>query len=285
MPRKKKKDLLLEQKEDANLPNSRWAQFLDILRYRFWDILLGSIFACLFLVPCLLWIVFAAMNELIDMGSMYSILVVYGVAAVLFSIAGLGSAGLYYFYRKLVYGEGANLINDFPLGIKKCWKEGLISHFVLGLLYLILKLDIGALSSYVESETVLVVLLGISYALFYILASLVLFYMPQAVLYEGSFFRLIGNSWRFYVGSFFKSLGISLLFFVPFFVYELINSWTGEWITIGIFCLLYGFLSLGVSLYCTSLFDVYINPRYYPELVRKGLSPLSQSMENPKFNG
>lgn len=269
-----------ERAEDAVLPINRARQFLDVLRYRFWDVLGGGILACLFAIPYILWTVFMSLSGFVDLSSLYSILLVYGVGAILFSIMGLGSAGLFYFLRKVAFGVGAVLLSDFAEGMRKAWKEGMLSHLFLGLLYLVLKLDIGALASSGFSDTAVTVVTAISYALFYLFACLVLYYMPQCVLYEGSFFRLLGNSARFYVGSFLKSFVISLPMFVPFFVYELIDSWTAEWIVMGVYFLFYGFICLGVSLYGAHLFDKYINPRYYPELVRKGLRPLPGSVEN-----
>ncbi len=253
------------------LPLNRLSQYFDIVRYHFADVIAVSLLACLFLVPSLLWLVFVSFSDLVDLGNLYSILAVYGVLAVLFSITGLGSVGAAYYFRKLAYAEGASLPGDFFLGIKKNFKNGLASHFVLGLLYLILKLDTGALGSLELDASWFYALMGLSYALFYVLASLILFYIPQCVLYEGGFIRLLGNSLRFYVGSFLESLPISLVFFLPFFLFDLIEISLSQWIILCLFFFYYGFALLADSLYCTYLFDRFVNPRYYPELVNKGL--------------
>ena len=260
------------------LPLSRFNQFFDLVRFRFIDIFLCSICSALFLIPSILWLLFCSLSGFVDPTNMYSILLVYGVLAILISLMGLGSAGTYYFYRKTIYGEGSSFQADFFTGIRKNYKEGLLSHFLIGVLYLLLKLDIGSLGALGLGDTWTPILLGLSYVLFYVLASLFLFYQPQYVLYEGGMGRLLMNSVRFYVGSFLKSLGITILYFLPFFLYELIGNVIGEWIIILIFALAYnGFASLANALYCTYLFDISINPRYYPDLVRKGLRKIDSN--------
>jgi len=280
MKEKKEKEQRLGQED--NLPSTRWQLLGDTVRFRFWDLLLVSVLTLVFYLPVLGWLIFCSLSDLLDFNNIPSMLMTYGIAIVFLMIAGLGMGGLFYFSKKLAWGEGASLPADFFEGIKKNAPMFLAIYFVIGLLYLILRLDIASLVKLSGlSGWALGALEGMSYALFFLFLFALFFVQTQTIIYQGDFFHLFWNGIKFVFGGFLTNVPVFLAFFVFFLCFEFISYSPIVYIAMGIEGFFYfGFSAFFFTLYSDSLFDRSINPSQYPEIVRKGLrKPTDQNTD------
>jgi len=258
---------------NGNLPTTRFALFKDILRYRFFDLVFTSLYIICFFLPALFWIVFVNFSFLNTFDNIYNPLVVYSVLAVLIGLVGPGFAGAFYFIKKLVYSEGANVHKDFFVGVKDNYKMFFWGFFLLGLAYGIIHFAeaIFYLDQSINKE-VRIVLLVVMYVAFVLFIIATLFMSAQAVIYEGRYLQLITNGMKFVVGDFLRALLFGLIIIVPFLLYEFVPLVIVEWTLVGVSALFYfGFGTLVFTLYAHTLFDQTINKENFPQLIRKGL--------------
>ncbi|OPZ37522.1 MAG: hypothetical protein BWY98_00111 [Tenericutes bacterium ADurb.BinA155] len=275
----KKEKPVIDPSEDRALPANRWVLLKDTLHYRFWDLVAVSLLTALFYIPIIAWLLFAALTNLGDASNFNNILMTYLIAIPLIAFAGLGMGGLFYFSKKLAWGSGASLPSDFFEGIKKNWAMFLGTYFVIGLLYFLLKIDLEALAlSSSLPAWGKAMLSGLSYGIFTLFLMALFFIQTQTVTYEGGFFRLLMNGIRFTFGAILKNLAIFAALLAPFFVYEFVPSLYAVIIPIAFLALFYfGFSGFFFTEYSHSLFDISINPKQYPEIIRKGLAPTHES--------
>ena len=167
----------------------------------------------------------------------------------------------------------ASLPGDFFEGLKKNGLMFVLIYAVMGLLYLILRLDIASLVN--ESGLAgwaLGALEGVSYTLFFLFLLTLFFVQTQTIIYQGGFFRLFWNGIKFVFGAFLTNIPVFLAFFVLFLCFEFIPFSSVLYIVMGIEGFFYfGFSAFFFTLYSDSLFDKSINPAHYPEILRKGL--------------
>jgi hypothetical protein len=259
--------------QEDNLPTTRWQLLGDSLRYRFWDFLSVSLLTFVFWIPSFTWLIFCSLSDLLDFTNFNSVLMVYGLNVLGIMIGGIGMAGLFYFSRKMVWGEGASLPGDFFEGIKKNASMFLIVYFLIGLLYLILRLDLCALQANSGfSGWGLGALEGLSYAIFFLFLLALFFVQTQSAIYADSFFHLAANGFKFLFGAFLTNVPMFLAFFALFLLFEFVPFPVAMYLTIGLEAIFYfGFSAFFFTEYSYYLFDKSINLRQYPQLLRKGL--------------
>ena len=262
---------------EDNLPLTRWQLLGDTLRFRFWDLFLVSLLTFVFFIPTFAWLIFASLSGFLDYGNLTSIALTYGVNVLALMIGGLGMAGAFYFSKKLAWGEGASVPEDFFEGMRKNAPMFLLVYGVIGVLYLLLRLDIASLANDASlSGVVRGTLEGLSYVLFFLFLLSLLFVQTQTVIYQGDFFHLAWNGFKFLFGAFLTNVPMFLVYFLLFLCFEFIPYAVASYISIGLSALFYfGFSAFAFTLYSDSLFDKSINPRLYPEIVRKGLRKIA----------
>jgi len=259
--------------QENNLPLTRWQLLADTLRYRFWDLFLASLLCFAFWLPSFAWLVFCSLDGFLDYMNFNSILMVYGINIPFLSFASLGMAGLFYFSKKLVWGEGTSLPSDFFEGIKRNWKMFLLTYFLIGFLYALLRLDIVSIKVSGQFTGLWIGSLeGVSYAIFFIFLLSLFFLQTESVIYEGGFIHLLWNGFRFVFGSFLTNIPMFLVFFAPFLAFEFVPLYSVSFSMIGIEAIFYfGFSAFFFTEYSYYLFDKSINKKQYPEIIRKGL--------------
>lgn len=259
--------------QENNLPLTRWQLLGDTLHYRFWDLLLVSLLTFVFYIPSFSWLIFCSLDNFLDYANLNSILMVYGINIPLLAVAGLGMAGLFYFSKKLVWGEGASLPSDFFEGMKKEGTMYLLVYFMIALLYAVLRLDIASIKlSGAFSGLWVGTVEGLSYTIFFLFLLAFFFLLTESVIYQGGFFRLFWNGFRFVFGAFLTNVPIFLAFFAPFIVFEFVPLYQVSFAMIGFEAIFYfGFSAFFFTEYSYYLFDKSINKKDYPEIIRKGL--------------
>lgn len=257
-----------------NLPATRPALFKDIIRYRFGDIVFTSLYTLLFFLPALMWLIFVNFSFLGTFDNIYNPLLVYSVLALLLALGGTGFGGAFYFFKKLVYSEGANVHRDFFSGVRENYKTFFLAFLIVGLLYG--ALHFGEVIFHLDESIPRVVgtiFKGVMYVGLFFTILATLFAAAQSVLYVDKYSHALLNGFKFTFGTILKSFGIGLLLLLPFFLYEFVPSVYVEYIVIGVYGLFYfGLGVLSFTLFAHSVFDQTINKNQYPELVNKGLA-------------
>lgn len=266
---------------ESNLPRTRFELLLDAMRFHSFSFLGLSALCALFFLPSWGFLLYATLNDFLNVTSLPSVALVFSINAALFSIGGLGMAGIFNFSKKLAFEEGSSLLPDFFEGIKKDGLPFMGVFFLIGILYDLLRIDITSLI-YGLSLTgwALGMSEGVSYAIFFLLVLSLLFTLPEIILYTGSFFSLWKNGIIFLFGAFLTNIPIYLSFMVPFLIFEFVPYFEAQIAMMAFEAIYYfAFSSFFFTIYSYSLFDKSINKKSFPSLVRKGLSPIAVDKE------
>lgn len=259
---------------ESNLPRNRFELLLDAVRFHSFSFIPLSLLAALFFIPSWGFLLYSTLNDFLDVGSLPSVALVFSINSALFSLGGLGMAGLFFFSKKLAFEEGSSPLPDFFEGMKKNGLAFMGIFFLLGVLYAFLRLDISALAYGLKlSGWALGMAEGVSYTVFFLLVTSLLFVLPQIVIYKGGFFSLWKNGIVFIFGAFLTNVPVCLAFLLPFIVFEFVPYFEAQ-IAMMAFegAYYFAFSVFFFTIYSYSLFDKSINKKSYPELVRKGLA-------------
>lgn len=258
--------------KEIPLAENRKMLLKQILRYRYFDIFLLSLSTFIFILPGIIYLLFA--NEVfLVTDNIYSIFFAYIVYIPFWCIAGLGFAGGFYFCKRLAFGEGANVMKDFFEGIKKNAKTFLLIYLILGSVYAFLKTGIYFCFSTLPDGVLPYLIAGIGYAVFLLLLIVSLYCQTQTIIYNCSFKQLFLNGIRFCVGKILTNYFLIGILFFPFIIIEFSIIDILTWICYFILLIFYlGFSLISYTFYSHSLFDQSINKANYPTIYRKGLN-------------
>lgn len=263
--------------KETPLPRNRIDLIKDTIKYRFFELMLLSVYTILFMVPSLIRLIFSSyLFDGSDVHTIYEIALINFVNVLFITFWGLGFAGLFYCLKRISFQEGEDINKDFFIGIKKNYKMFLLVFFIIGIFYAFLEVSVYMLGTFNLTTLAIGALQGILYALFFILLIPLFFVLIQSVLYIGTFRNFLLNGIKFLVWKILSNIGIFLLILIPFFIFEFVPSINGiEYfqyailIFEGLFYFAFSFLCF--ILYSNSLFDLTIN-KNYPEMIRKGLA-------------
>jgi hypothetical protein len=256
--------------EQAKL-TTRKEQLLYIYKNRFFDIVLASVFSFIFLIPFLLFKLFVA-STFLQEENLYNELLTSLISIICLMIFSLSQAGCYYFFKKMIYGEGASFRNDFFTGIKKNYRPFLLYYGVFGIIYYAIHLfNFICTTSSIFVYPTSVIILGCSYGVLFIYIILGFFIKTQVITYLNNFSNLIKNSISFFIGKFFSNLLILLITCLPFCLIEFSSNEIVLYVVLVLLAIFYfGSNSLLISSYCIDIYDHTINKNFL-ELLKKGL--------------
>jgi len=197
----------------------------------------------------------------------------YTISIPLIIIVFVNLGGVFYVIKKMAWDETLDFKFDYKDGIKKSLKESVLLGLILGLsidvmmtnLYF-LRLDLGF------DPIITTIMTYLSIIQFIVILLMVMFGMSQAVIYQQSFRSLIKNSFVFAIVKIIKNLLMLTLSMFPLILILL----SGNNLLTFIFylgCGLIGFILTVIvwTLYSHSIFDRFINQKYFKELVNKGI--------------
>ncbi|HHU28754.1 TPA: hypothetical protein GXZ54_06295 [bacterium] len=197
----------------------------------------------------------------------------YTISIPLIIIVFVNLGGVFYVIKKMAWDETLDFKFDYKDGIKKSLKESVLLGLILGLsidvmmtnLYF-LRLDLGF------DPIITTIMTYLSIIQFIVILLMVMFGMSQAVIYQQSFRSLIKNSFVFAIVKIIKNLLMLTLSMFPLILILL----SGNNLLTFIFylgCGLIGFIFTVIvwTLYSHSIFDRFINQKYFKELVNKGI--------------
>ena len=264
------------------LPQSRKEQFSDILKLQWKKLLLIGLIVLLFSIPLMI----TSMAEDVYVNSIGESLeantdvqqillatiryknVIAGINIILYAVLFVGLAGIARIIRQLIWSENVFFTVDFSLG----FKQNVFQYMVLGILFgtvvflttflsnlSLTKSGVDSLLHYIPIGIVLVVVVPV-----------VLYVMALAPVYSNTLWQNIKIAIVLYVGSPIKTILLIVacgVVFIPTIIPNLYAHLFGRIVS----ALLSGFSFLLWTLYVYHRLDKEINPKYYPELVNRGL--------------
>jgi len=261
---------------ERELPKTRRAQFGDLFRHRFVDLLKLSLLQAVFLIPLfvsvILFYVFARAVENYD--QLFTNVLFTGISLVItVPAANIGYAGLFYALKELAYREGGFSSSSFFRGLKENWKGGLYIGLIEAVSSFAALVGGVYLYGFILQANAWIVSLGIALLAvqFVFVSAFSKIALGQFVVYSNSFAAVLKNSFLFTMMNFPINL---LLFFVSpgIFVVLIAVMEITSYVGIAWLLLLSAFFALGHFLNDLYMFDKFINKEHYPAEYRRGLS-------------
>lgn len=273
----------------ASLPSNRWELFWDILKGRFWKLVIINLLVLVFFIPLFL-LIFERSIFISDFGTKYPFSqsfglgyqapvsmvgyaekIVFNVNTMIFLlmpvalvIAAVGISGGAYVIRNMVWTEGIFVANDFWRGIKLNFKPIICIALLFSLVFYLTSLSISladfAIAMGMGAKWLFVVSKGLSYTLMVVFTMMTFHMITMCVTYDLKFRNLIKNSFLFTIALVPQNLFFLFLSFIPF-IFLLLG---GFFMTIGlILVLLLGFswVLLIWTDYCQWSYDKFINDK------------------------
>lgn len=273
----------------ASLPSNRWELFWDILKGRFFKLVLLNLLMVLFFIP-LFALLYFRMNGLTNMGALYAFNQPFGVGygaplslvgyaeAVTFDInlmiylfmplalfiAAIGVAGGAYVMRNMVWTEGIFVANDFWHGIKKNFKQMAVIALLYSVVFYVSILGISVCDSLIATRLDLkwlFIVCKIITMIVLAMYTIMTFHMiTMSVTYELKFSGLFKNAFLFTIGMpfhnvFFMAVG-GIALWLTFFGDFLMTLGLGLLIAIGL-----SFWLLVWTDFCQWAYDRFINDK------------------------
>ena len=258
---------------DAGKPINRFHLFGNVMRHHLVEVMLSSLYIFMFGIPMIVWIFLLMYVPMFGQNNLVALLVTNGVLALTFAVFGLGWAGGMQFYKKLCFGEGASLKEDFFGGIKKNGKLFFLIFLAQGIWYLLLHITMGVTSGMEIDGNLKMAMIGVGYGLFFLIAFVHIFMMSEATMFEGGFFSLFTSSLRLSYATLYKGILFYLIVLLPLLIYEFLPFQLFNLIGLLVGAFIYfGLSALCLTLFCNSVYDQSVFKTQYPEMYRKGLA-------------
>lgn len=272
-----------------NLPSNRMEVFIDVIRNHWKTLFLIGLCLLLFMIPFLtLEIIGEILNiQLIGMHqnkeidsqslSMYLQITYFliGIAKTLMlMIFSLGISGSVRIIKKLIWAEGIEFLHDFKEGIRENWRKMIRLFLLIGIVS-----TVNSTTPYILSQTTMLtelsytalrsVLTSVSVLL---LVPIAAFVFSQIVFYENRFLSMCINSIAFCGKTILSTYGLLAIICIPC---AIVNHFCN----ISVQILVYSFAAVILLplilmvwlLYSCYIFDRYVNPTFYPEIIDKGI--------------
>ena len=273
----------------ASLPSNRWELFWDIFKSKFWRLVLTDLLILLFMLP-VFGVIFLRYVLNINYGTLYPFAQGFGVAyqaptsvigfaeqiainvngfaflllPIAFFVGAVGISGGVYVIRNMVWTEGVFVANDFWQGIKKNYKNVLLTTLLFSLCFYLfisafgacnlqLALKVGPAWLFKTAKVMLIV--------FLIFVSICALHMIAInANYEVKFWHLIKNGALFTVGLLPFNVFFGALCMIPYAITLLggFLGFIGYIITFGVGLSLLLLIWLSYEQW---VFDRYINPK------------------------
>lgn len=265
---------------EAGLPKNRRQVFFDCIKMRYFTLSLCGVILVLFALPFL----FALAYGDISSNAVYSKAVADGAelvaAQALFYQArniahficipalmfwAVGFAGTTRVIRQIFWGEAVFFRLDFKDGVKQ---NSAAFCTVFGLWGTLVALNDFVLNSNLSPTFVKAIPMSVVCVIFLPIS---MFAMAQTTVYKTSVGGNVKNAAILYLKTAPFTIIATIIALLPFLLLSIPNL-IAKYLTIAVFiALLCPLFIMGIMLYCYGVFDKYINPEQYPEIVNKGI--------------
>ena len=272
-----------------NLPSNRIEVFFDVIRNHWKTLLSIGLFLLLFMIPFLtleiideiLSIQLIGMHQSEEIDSltlsMYlqmTYFIVGIVKTLMLMIFSLGISGSVRLIKKLIWAEGIEFLHDFKVGIQENWRKMMRLFLLVGIVS-----TVNRTTPYILSQTTTLtelsytalrsVLTSVSVLL---LVPIAAFVFSQIVFYENRVLSMCINSIAFCGKTILTTYGLLAIICIP---YAIVNHFCNISVQIIIYSfavvILLPLILMIWLLYSCCIFDRYVNPTFYPEIIDKGI--------------
>lgn len=290
----------------STLPSNRKELLWDIIKGRFWKLVLMNLMLIIAFIPLLL-IMLMQSNASLIYGSLlpfsgglfvgypyvpdlYQLMFMFEfrmqmqmflvfVPALMF--AGLILAGIFYIIRNLVWSEGVFIANDFWKGFKTNWFHFILITFFLGLAYLMAGMNVSIMNhtqvfspqSFFAGSFVNNVITGLTYIMAGFVTIMAFFACTITVTYKLKFSQLIKNSFLLTLGLLPRNIIMMALSLSPFLIIFIFGM--GGFLApllMGLILMLGFSLAILIwSVYSHWVFDMFINDKVEGAEKNRGL--------------
>lgn len=256
-------------------PNSRFAQFFDIFKHRFVELLKISILQAVFNMPLIavmvLFYVFSLSAP--DLNSLMTVFLFTGLGLFISMISCfIGMTGSFYCFKRIIYGEGEYASSSFFMGLVSEWKKGLLTGMIAGLSVSATIIGSFFFFTYLSAYNTVVAGFGIAIMCIQALVVLMVCYytISQTVIYDNNFKFVLKNSFIFALMRFPSNLFV-FIFHPGVLIALLATMQITMYVGIVLIVFFSAFGHLMWSLNSIAGFDKFINKENYPDYYRKGL--------------
>ena len=256
-------------------PTSRLAQFFDIFKHRFVELMKISLLQAVYNIPLVVsLILFYALvrNAETVNGVMTVFLIQSGSFLISMPTIFVGMTGTYYCMKKLAYAEGGFASSSFFIGVREEWKKGLVIGFIAGLSSAAAL--IGGYFSYIylsQTNTVMAGLCMACLGIQFIIVMMVCYYsIAQTEVYSNTLGHTLKNSFIMTLIRFPINLGLFIIYpgiLIALFAIMDITMYVG--VVLLVLFAVFGHLMWMLN--AISAFDKFINKEQYPDYYKKGL--------------
>ena len=279
-----RKEIIKEEDfKNSERPNSRLAQFFDIFKHRFVELMKISLLQAVYNIPLIVSLIlfYAVIKSATNTNAATTVFLVQSLSFLIsMPCIFIGMTGTYYCMKKLAYAEGEFASSSFFIGVREEWLKGLLIGLIAGL-SACLGL-IGIYFSYIYLAQVNATSAGLCIAFLsiqFILVMMICYYaIGQTETYDNKLKLTLKNSFIFTLIRF----PYNLLFFIVYpGIFIALFSIMDITMYVGVVLLLFfaAFGHLMWMLNCISAFDKFINKNQYPDFYRKGLSDIISKEE------
>ena len=262
--------------QQSERPNTRLAQFFDLGKHRFVELLKLSILQAVFNMPLVATLItfYLFLRSATTLNSIMTVFLITGALLFVCMISSFtGLTGLFYCLKKMIYAEGEYASSDFFNGLVQNWKKGIVIGALVGLSVSLTVIGSFFFIYYLSAYNTVVAGFGIAILVVQALVVLIIAYysIAQIVLYENNLKYVIKNSFIFTLMRFQYNLPLFILHPGIIIALMVIMEIT-MYVAVALIIIFIAFGALIWSLNCISAFDKFINKENYPEHYRKGLN-------------
>ena len=289
----KKRRNIEERKTDLTvkeLPHTRRAIFLDLLKNQKRQMVSLSMLLFVFLLPLVVDILLFNMFIIgVPTGqegygstvfSLIFYMMIIAIPCVMIGFIGLG--GLAHVCKNIAWQNAVLFGPEFFTGIKKNWKQSLVFGFIWAIsLFLLVVGCLFMVRTRVDSEQPWLQSAGMGLCIvqFIILSIVCVYSLTYSCYYVNTVWQIFKNSFVFFVAKFFKNLGLFILT-TGLVVGLMFVDFIAQIVIIIVIAFLSSFMMIAWTLLSHEAFDQYINKNNYPEYYKKGLYISEESKEN-----
>ena len=261
--------------ESRERPRTRLAQFFDIAKHRFVEVLKLSFLQTVFNMPLIgtlitFYLLVKGSNS-ID-ARMTVFIITAGCLLISMISTFVGLTGLFHCLKKMAYAEGEYASSDFFIGVVQNWKKGLLVGLIVGLSISITVIGCFFFLYYLSAFNTAIAGFGMAILAIQSMVVLMIGYysIAQIVMYENGFKNVLKNSFIFSLMRFQYNLPLFILHPGIIIALMVIMEIT-MYVAIALIIIFIAFGALIWALNCISAFDNFINKENYPDYYRKGL--------------
>ena len=274
MRKEKIRETDFEQKER---PKTRLAQYFDIFKHNFGELIKLSLLQTIFNMPLIgtavsFWVLVKGSPNM-ELGALMVVfLITAGALLIAMMSSFTGLTGVFHCLKKICYADGEFASSSFFIGLTENWKKGLLTGFIVGLSAAAAVIGFFFAFFYLSQINSTIAGLGIAVVIIQFIVVIMIGYytIAQSIVYDNKYRYVLKNSFIMTLMRF----HINILLFIIH---------PGIIIALMLILDITMYISLPIIIFFSALFhlmwvcntlgafDKFINKENYPDYYRRGL--------------